>query len=198
MLFTQHPFFTKMKNERVNEIILIIGRRATGKTWFTKLLLQAWKLKRLLVDMFDHPDYSAYGPSLKLEQFTAWNKSKKDARVFGYEFDEILEQLNKNVSNAVICFEDSRRYIEPVIQKGLRKLIIEHRNKNIDLIFQFHNLYDVPPYLASMHNRVILFKTNDNMNKRLDKFSNWDDLAAAHAEVMANKNPFFKKVIRMQ
>lgn len=183
---------------RVNEIILVAGRRATGKTVFTKKLLPMYPLKKLIVDMFDHPDYSSYGPSLKLEQLPAWNKGKKDARIFGYDFEEIMEVINKSVSNCVILFEDSRRYIQPNISISLRKLIIEHRNKNIDIIFQFHNLFDIPPYIAGMHNRLILFKTNDNMNKRLEKFSNWPEILVAHSDVMEHKSNYFKKVIIMQ
>jgi hypothetical protein len=170
--------------ERLNQIILVIGRRGEGKSYYTlNKLLPRLKMKKLIVDMFDHPDYSAYGKSLSLEQLNRFNTGSKNGRIYGYEIDEILSKINSVISNTVIVFEDSRRYVEPSIQKDFRKLIIEHRNKNIDLIFQFHNLSDVPPYLAAMYNVVVMFRTNDNLSKRMEKFSNWESLEKAQSAV---------------
>jgi hypothetical protein len=195
--------------ERLNQIILVIGRRGEGKTWFTiNKLLPSLKMKKLVVDMFDHPDYGYLGKSLSIKDLNRFNTGKKDARIYGYEIDQLLPVINSKISNTVIVFEDSRRYVEPSIQKDFRKIIIEHRNKNIDIVFQFHNLSDVPPYLAAMYNVVVMFRTNDNEYKRLDKFSNWEDLAKTMMIVKQNSEvvkkaaplkPFYQPyVVRMQ
>lgn len=195
--------------ERLNQIILVVGRRGEGKTHFTiNSLLPKMRLKKLVVDMFDHPDYGAFGASIGLGGLNRFNTQKKDARIYGHDIEELLPHLNNKISNTVILFEDSRRYIEPSIQKPFRQLIIEHRNKNIDLVFQFHNLADVPPYLAAMHNVIVLFRTNDNLNKRLDKFSNWDTLVGAQQIVIKSaekakrdtpQKPYYKPtIVRMQ
>jgi hypothetical protein len=195
--------------ERLNQIILVIGRRGEGKTWFTiNKLLPSLKMKKLVVDMFDHPDYGYLGKSLSLKDLNRFNTGKKDARIYGYEVDELLTEVNSKISNTVILFEDSSRYVEPSIQKDFRKLIIEHRNKNIDLVFQFHNLSDVPPFLAKMYNVIVSFHTNDNEKKPLEKYSNWKDvwaaqeLARAASDKAKKKNPakphYNPYVVRMQ
>jgi hypothetical protein len=195
--------------ERLNQIILVIGRRGEGKTWFTlNKLLPKMKLKKLVVDVFDHPDYSQFGKSISLHHFDRFNTSGKNARIYGYDINDLMPLINTKISNTVILFEDSKRYIEPNIQKDFRRLIIEHRNKNIDLVFQFHNLADVPPYLAAMYNVVVLFRTNDNFDKSMEKFSNWKTLCTAHGEVVKRSEaakradpskPFYQPlIVRMQ
>lgn len=195
--------------ERLNQIILVIGRRGEGKTWFTlNQLLPKMKLKKLVVDVFDHPDYAQFGNSISLHHFDRFNTSGKNARIYGHDINDLMPLINTKISNTVILFEDSKRYIEPNIQKDFRRLIIEHRNKNIDLVFQFHNLADVPPYLAAMYNVVVLFRTNDNFDKSMEKFSNWRTLCTAHSEVVKRSEaakradaskPFYQPlIVRMQ
>jgi hypothetical protein len=99
----------------------------------------------------------------------------------------------------MVIFEDARRYIEPTIQKPIRQGIVEHRNKNVDLVFMFHNLKDVPPYLCSMFNSLVLFKTNDNVLKApQNKYSNWDEIITVHERVMKNPVSWYNETIHLQ
>jgi hypothetical protein len=181
---------------RLNEIILLVGRRATGKTTFTKNLVKKIPMKTLLVDSFDHPDWREGFTDKSIDDLYNWKSG--NIRIYENDPQETLTTAFNICSNCVIVLEDCKRYIEPSVQKWLRKGIIEHRNRNIDLFFQFHSLNDVPPYIAGMHNRIVLFKTNDNMEKRMDKFSNWANIYDAHERIMKHKTPWYNEVITLQ
>lgn len=181
--------------KRLNKIILLIGRRGCGKTTFCKELIKKSPLKTVVLDTFDHPDYR-YLPPVRIDEIHRWKNGH--CRVISGDPVENLQKLFNKVHNAMIVAEDSRRYIEPTVQKPVRQGIVEHRNRNIDLIFMFHSLKDVPPYICSMHNDVVLFKTNENVDIRQDKWSNWDTLAAAHKRVMANPLAWYNETINLQ
>lgn len=182
--------------KRLNEIILVVGRRGCGKTTFTKELVRINKKKTLLVDTFDHPDWRENFTDKSIPDLYKWKSG--NLRIYDSEPEETLLAAFKACSNCVIVMEDCKRYVEPSVQKWLRKGIIEHRNRNIDLIMMFHNLKDIPPYIAGMHNRIVLFKTNDNMDQPLNKFSNWNDIQKTHERVMKHKTPWYSEVITLQ
>ncbi len=180
---------------RLNKIILIVGRRATGKTTFLKKMVKLSASKVIVVDSFDHPDYRDL-QTIPIAQVSRWKAG--NVRVWQTDPLETLETIFKNCFNCTVVMEDCKRYVEPSVQKSIRQGIIEHRNRNIDLIMMFHNLKDVPPYVCNMHNDIVLFKTNDNMNKEQDKFSNWADIAKAHSRIMKSANPYYNEVINLQ
>jgi len=180
---------------RLNQIIIVAGRRGSGKTTFAKKLVSCSPLKALVLDTFDHPDYRNL-KQIQPDQLPRWKAG--NVRLFNGDPVENCQLIFNTVHNSMVVFEDARRYIEPTIQKPIRQGIVEHRNKNVDLIFMFHNLKDVPPYLCSMYNSLVLFKTNDNMKVRQEKYSNWDEISEVHNRVMANKIEWYNEVINLQ
>lgn len=180
---------------RFNKIIVVVGRRGTGKTTFAKKLIKVSPMKALVLDTFDHPDYRQL-TQLQPDQLGRWKGG--NVRLFTGDPLENCQLIFDLVSNSLVIFEDARRYIEPTIQKPIRQGIVEHRNRNNDLVFMFHNLKDVPSYLCSMYNSLVLFKTNDNVKVRQDKYSNWDEIIEVHSRVMANKVAWYNEVINLQ
>lgn len=181
---------------RLNKIIVVVGRRGSGKTTFAKMLIDCSPLKVLVLDTFDHPDYR-HLTTIKPEQLSRWKGG--NVRLHSGDPVENCQLIFDKVHNSLIVFEDCRRYIEPTVQKPIRQGIVEHRNKNNDLVFMFHSLKDVPPYLCSMYNSIVLFKTNDNVKgERQVKYSNWDEITAAHNRVMQNKVAWYNETITQQ
>lgn len=184
------------KNKRLNQIILVVGRRGCGKTTLTKELVVIRKLPTLLVDTFDHPDWREGFTDKSIPYLKNWKKG--NIRIYDSEPEVTLLEAFKKCANCVIVMEDCKRYVEASGQKWLRKGIVEHRNRNVDLIMMFHSLKDIPPYVASNHNLIILFKTNDNMDVPLSKFSNWNEIKKTHERVMKHKTPWYSEVVTLQ
>jgi tRNA uridine 5-carbamoylmethylation protein Kti12 len=180
---------------RLNKIIIVCGRRGSGKTTFAKKLISCSPLKTLVLDTFDHKDYRNLTP-IQPEQLARWKSG--NVRLFTGDPVENCQIIFNNVHNSLVVFEDARRYIEPTIQKPIRQGIVEHRNKNNDLVFMFHNLKDVPPYLCTMFNSLVLFKTNDNMDVMQHKYSNWGEIKEAHTRIMKHKVEWYNETINLQ
>lgn len=182
---------------RLNKITLLIGRRGCGKTTFYLNMSKLDRKKIIVVDLFAHPDYTTKFQDISMDEVSRWKSG--NVRLYGGEPVAMLTNVFQNCSNCTLVMEDCKRYIDPVVQKPIRQGIIEHRNRNIDIVMMFHTLKDVPPYVCSMHNDIILFKTNENVDRvRQDKFSNWDQLAEAHHRIMNHKSPFYNEVVNLQ
>lgn len=181
---------------RQNKIILIVGRRGCGKTTLAQQLIKRSRLKVCVFDLYDHPDYR-YLPLADISKLSRWKSG--NLRVISSDPVPDLTELFKTVNNCTVFLEDSKRYIDPNVQKQLQTVIIQHRMFNQDIIMMFHSLKDVPNYIARMHNDMILFKTNETIAAAVkDKFSNWGDIAEAHARINKHKSPYYNEAVNMQ
>jgi len=75
-------------------------------------------------------------------------------------------QKLRNYRNGALILEDCRGYIELQSKKEMDDFLIFRRHVNIDLFAVFHGLTDVPPRFFIHADRLVLFSTNDNINKR--------------------------------
>jgi len=80
--------------------------------------------------------------------------------------DGRFEIIQKNYSNGALILEDCRGYIDLQSDKIMQWLLIFRRHVGIDLFAVFHGLTEVPPKFFTHADRLILFSTNDNINKR--------------------------------
>ena len=128
--------------ERANYVILIVGFPKTGKTTYLVELIKT--LKTVLVFDFNNEEKYSFLPSMPPEKLPAWKQVGR-FRIFNDDTDGFLEQLYAHAYNTAIVFEDSTAYVRSHIQDPLRKLIVSRRHRNLDLIFTFHSLNQVPP-----------------------------------------------------
>lgn len=184
-----------MQEQRVNKIILLVGRRGCGKTTTGKKIANAQSKKVLVVDTFQHPSYDDFSTTTT-DKLKYWKSG--NYRVFDKEPIQILLTINEHVRNSCIILEDAAKYLWGNVPAGVKGLLIDSRNRNLDIILMFHNLADIPPYIAKMYNDMVLYKTNDNMSKEMSKFSNWGELKKHHERIMKNKSPYANGVIKMQ
>jgi hypothetical protein len=167
-----------MSELRVNETILIIGRRQTGKTTFTKeKLIARQSQKTLVVDTFDHPSYREF-KELHPDRIIEWQKKVQKGLYRVYQGNPIsnLETLFTNVYDAFLILEDAAKYLDSNIPRSVKQGFIDHRNRGLDLAIMFHNFSDVAPYIVKMCNRIVLFRTNDNLQIPQHKFYNWNEI----------------------
>lgn len=183
---------------RDQEIILFVGKKKVGKTTFILELTRHAK-NVVVISTFPHEAYTAAGfkhlPNAKLAGY-------KGGRVMVYDEDPemIIQQVRKYVRNAVVIFEDSTKYILSTVSKDVRGIIIDHRNIGIDLFFTFHSLPNVPPFIATNYNKMVLFKTGQKEIKQsaVEKFPNYYEVLQDHTSVENNSNPFYKQVLEFQ
>lgn len=178
--------------ERLNEIIVIVGRKGCGKTTFAKKIIKASRKKVLIVDLLDHPGYREF-PQITTEQLPTWVAG--NYRIFRGDINNTLVRVNKDVWNALIIFEDCSRYIEPNVGKSIKSLFAESKQHNQDLILMFHALTEIPPYVARMMDKLVMFRTDEVIDKPNGKFYNWETIRTAQHRVRKSKNKYYCEII---
>jgi hypothetical protein len=185
---------------RVNKITLILGKRGTGKTYYTtKQIIPTYRArfpnKRILVvDTHDHPDYFDV-PNISAEMIATW-KGKGFYRCYDKRSDLVMSNIADYLKNALIIFEDASKYIGRNVEKSVLEFIFDSKQKNLDLIFQFHGFAECAPELLRVCDIIVMFRTG-NPKHRANIIDSYEDIAAAYEAIKASTNPYEKRIIKI-
>lgn len=181
---------------RINEITLIVGRRGTGKTTAQRKILMENRKKSLVVDTFPHPSWSDH-PIVEIDKLKYW-KAGNYRIILGSnesDFETDLVKIGQYANNCNIVFEDARKYFSHSVPKQVERIIIDSKQKNVDVYIMYHSLSQVPKYLREMYDNLILFKTGDAPDV-YRRFSNYAEIEAVHSRVMAHQSNYYCEVIK--
>ena len=170
---------------KLNECLLVIGRKGCGKTTIALELARVTQKKIIVFDDLVHPAYSSFD---RIECNELTKPLKGNTVVFIEDLDVAIQKTVATQRNAAIIIEDSARFISSNISVSVKTLIINHRKFNFDLFFMFHSFTDVPPYLCKMYTGIVLFKVGDNLDKEQAKWSNWHKIKAVASKVNKHKS----------
>lgn len=180
---------------RLNQIIIIVGGKGSGKTTLAlQLLAKSSNEKTLIVDTFDHPSYRQY-PELTIEKLPYWKKGTY--RIFQGNTVDILQAINKDVWNASIILEDAFKYLSFNLKKDEVRLFSDSKQHNQDIIIMFHAIKQIPVYLCSLADKLVIMKTKEQLPTSTTKFYNWEEIRKAHASVSKHKDPHYFEVINL-
>lgn len=162
----------EMVKSRINRVTLIVGGRGSGKTDFVKNLIHPLNKRRIICDTFDSPVWRNYKtfkhPERESEIIHSINfdqvKEQKNGtfKLISSDTDQIFETIEKDAWNSLIVIEDATRFIEKKLSNDVKKMVLDTKQKNTDLIFIFHTLSSVPPDLIRYSDFLTLFKTKEN------------------------------------
>jgi len=129
-------------------IYILISFMGGGKTFLTKEICKKNKLPNYIYDV--NGEYEDF-PKSRIE--TNFKKF----------FANILEKRNDKflIQKTNIIFEDSTGELSGKMEDDFKKIAIAKRHTGNNLIFLFHSIEDVPPFIFRMANFIILFKTGD-------------------------------------
>ncbi len=177
---------------RLNKIVCIVGGKGSGKTTLALKLLQRSPKKTLIVDTLDHPAYRQY-PVVSIERLKYWKNGTY--RIFHGDTNEILTEINTNVWNANIILEDAFKYLPFGLSKDQIRLFSDSKQHNQDIIVMFHAIKQIPVYLCSVMDQLVILKTKERLAASSNKFYNWDEIREVHQRVSKHKNPHYFEVI---
>ncbi len=146
------------------------------------------------MDTLDHPNYS-FLPSITAEMITRW-KGRGAYRVFDKRCDLVFSNIAAKMKNALIIFEDASKYVDKVMPKEVKEFIYDSKQKNLDLIFQFHGFSACPPELLKICDTIVMFRTDDPKYRR-SELVYFDEINEAYQQIWASKNPYEKRIIKV-
>ncbi|MCO5232844.1 MAG: ATP-binding protein [Chitinophagales bacterium] len=177
---------------RLNKVICIVGGKGSGKTTLALQLLNQAPKKTLIVDTLDHPSYRQY-PVVTIDKLKYWKNGIY--RIYQGDTNEILTEVNTSVWNANIILEDAFKYLPFSMSKDQVKLFSDSKQHNQDIIVMFHAIKQIPVYLCSIMDQLVVMKTKERLPNTTNKFYNWEEIKEVHAKVSKHKNPHYFEVI---
>ncbi len=176
---------------RTNKVVMVLGRRGSGKTTFVKnLIAQYHKLhphqKILVVDTFDNPVWEL--KTIHPEDIKRWRRGM--ALTYSSEPEELFEILEKHLRNALVVFEDAVKYIGHRLPPPLKRLVIDSKQKNLDIIFVFHSFGHAPLDLWRLVDYIEIFKTADSPEIRKNYIVNFEEVQRVWEAVTKSPNPY--------
>jgi len=185
---------------RINQVSIVLGRRGSGKTTYIKKLIANYGKKHpgqkiLVLDTLDHPAYREI-PNIDIDLMSRWIRPNT-YRIYGGNTDEILQAVDKNLTNALVVMEDASKYLNRTITPEVRRFIYDSKQKNLDIIFLFHGFMSCPPELFRMVDNLVLFKTGDTPESRKRDLMNYNEVLTSYNSVIKNLNPYYNETIKI-
>lgn len=188
-----------MSNVRMNLVTAIVGGRGVGKTtYLLKLvndLIESKNQKVLILDTIDHPSYRMVA-KIEADMLSGWVKPAV-YRLVTSDPDDIIRRVQLHVKNTLVVFEDASKWINKSMQKDVRKMIFDSKQRNNDIIFMFHGFMATPPELFRYVDAVTLFKTGDQPASRKRDMINYVEIEKAWKKVIASKNRYENVTIQI-
>lgn len=193
---------------RTNKVILIAGNRSTGKSDFVKHLIHTSTKnfpKSLVVDTFDsdiwrnlktwdHPEWINFPVSnIPISKFKRWKSGV--AKMYSSDTNKMMQLIQEHSKNSFIVFEDATKYIGSKLKDDTKKFVIDSKQKNLDLVFVFHNLAAIPPDLVRISDVLVLFKTGEG-KPSTSKYP-WPQIPEMMKSLREDKNQYAKRILQL-
>ena len=188
-----------MEEVRDNEIVLILGRRKSGKTFYIRNFIKKYKeahpeQKILIIDTFKSHKYSDIA-AIPPESISRWRKPNI-YRSYTAKMEEITEPLQK-LHNALVIFEDASKYFK-FLPPSVESYIIDTKQKNVDILFAYHGFSVCPKRLFNYCDKIVLMKTNDSPKSReKSDIPNFELVWETYLKVKESKDLFVRAHINI-
>ncbi|MFA5158621.1 MAG: hypothetical protein WC451_05565 [Patescibacteria group bacterium] len=100
--------------------------------------------------------------------------------------------------NALVIVEDATRFVGTKLTDDQKTIVLDSKQKNIDMFWTFHSLMSIPPDLVRISDTLVLGKTNENFTSYLRNKFPISGLEQGFQEVKTNKNKYFNKTLLIQ
>lgn len=175
---------------------LIIGAPGTGKTTLLHRILASCGQKTLVITpyMNEWTETDANGVELypELSDLRASNLYFNGIRRHVFRPKYTLEHLYK-FRRGIIVFDDCRGYFKANLDEKIHALMLGTRQNMIDVFVVAHGMREVPPVFFTFATEYILFRTEDNLDRRASDIRCIDKVR--HMQSLVNsssvQNPYY-------
>ena len=185
--------------ERSTKLIIVLGYNGTGKTTFTKKLVNVEIKKPTGKALIVTPDDNEWNDLPMNELNKKVDFDYKGAKRTIYLEDFTLERIKQYYHNGLLVFDDCRSYFTSSVTLYLHNLLIRRRQKMLDIVAVGHGFTEVPPKFFTFCSDIVLFQTKDDIFKRKNDILQFDKVkeAADRVNKKAEQFPHYYEVIKM-
>lgn len=177
-----------------SNVAVIVGGRGTGKTTKAQKIIEGSKKPKILVvDTFHHPSYSNW-EVMEPEKLALWKSGKY--HLHDSDTDYLLALIEQDVNNALIIFEDSAKYVNQNPQREVKKICLDSKQRNNDVVFIYHSFAEIPKSFLRWIDYITIFKTQEVIESQKNRLFGYDKIYPVWTEV--SKSPDKYKNITIQ
>lgn len=161
-------------------VFCAIGKRGTGKTTFTKKMLDD-KPSSVLIEIYDvNDEYHEYQDKKELEEMSVFLAKAKESK------------------GTFTVFEEATIFFTPRggADIDMRNLLVRARHRKNIIQLNFHSFNTVPKDIKNMLNFVAIFKTLDNEDDVKNRFDN-PKVLQSWQRVQKHKNIHYYEVVNL-
>ena len=141
----------------MGKMTLLIGGTGQGKSTFLRNMINGEGVK---------PPCFIYDVNAE-HNYLPFDNNAPRGRYFG-DMREFIKMCENKHGGTYCVFEEATGFFVGAMQKNMRQLCIGKRHPvakgGRNLVFIFHSISSVPPFLFDMADYTVLFKTNDDVN----------------------------------
>lgn len=179
---------------------LVVGANGEGKTTFLKRNIidrnNPHGKKNIIIvtpDPVEHTEYPLIEEDNNFAKNIYYNEGTK--RII---WNDNLPVIVNNCYNCTLILDDIKTILTNSTPQFMANLYIRRRQRMVDIYFVSHFLMEIPPRAFSFANYLILFKINENINRRkniIDE-NNFEKIAKAKYE-LDNSKKYSYKIIEL-
>ncbi len=175
---------------RLNKLFLVLGKKGSGKTYYTiHTLIEQYRAahpkKKILVYNTDDHEAYRYIPRIDKGDLSRWTGAGL-YRICDAATTDVLAGINEHVYNGLVIFEDASKYISKRLQKSAWDSILNSKQHNLDMVFQFHGFAACPPEILRQCDVITMFRCDSPAYRRGDLVE-YEAVMAGWKKVMASK-----------
>ena len=154
--------------------IAVVGRKGSGKSSLLRdIALNYYQMHKDTANnkvlIHDASGSRAFAdiPSIRLAHLKQQKfksgiaKISIDDEVDENQIADLHKTIFKYFKNGLVILDEASSYISPACPGWQRSLLLQHRNKKLDIVYVFHSLSDIPVKYNKELSNFLYFKTND-------------------------------------
>ena len=180
----------------------VLGAPGTGKTTVMHKIINSSQQKALIITpyMNEWTERDANGVEMypELQDLRPSNLYYTGVRRHVFRPKYTLKHLAA-FRRGIIVFDDCRGYFKSNLENEIHELLLATRQRMIDVFFVAHGFREVPPVFFTFATEYILFRTEDNLDRRASDIRCIDVVRRMQAEVNRDsvQNPFTYKWFKL-
>lgn len=169
---------TSNRSDPRSRLSIIIGTNGTGKSTLAVKLFSASPRKVLVVDfdgsepLWQQFEFIDITDKAAMESWTGGVRKT----YFALYNEQTLPKVLEFFRNGILVLDDCRNYCKSSMAEGVERLMIQRRQKMLDIFALGHAFSEIPPRFYNFCSKIYLFSSMSSPAKRREELRDIDKI----------------------